>query len=209
MTWTTNQSFRGSVFTLAGDWQGSSLQISLFPRTGLISTAEEGSSRDRGLAHRSPTLLSGKSASWKAQDSFCLVGLGWVFFPPFDQRCYSKEIMTCSLQSKGLWQPLLGTIRCPSLPGSPSHLPARGHLRQHFTHPHLPVWCSCENAPVRFSWSVDWGREAALSFHLFGIWTGGGQYRKALKKKKKKACRECRSNPHISCRCCPRELSLD
>lgn len=82
LTRTTNQSFKGSVFTLSGDWQGSSLQISLLPRTGLISRAEEGSSRDRGLAHKSPTLLSGKSAGWIA---LRVVFAWWVwvgFFPP-------------------------------------------------------------------------------------------------------------------------------
>lgn len=66
LTQTTNQRFREFIFTLAGDWQGSSLQISLIPRTVFIS-------RDRGFADRSPMLLSGKSAGPKA------LGLGSCF----------------------------------------------------------------------------------------------------------------------------------
>lgn len=176
---TTNQSFRGFVFTLAGDWQGSSLQISLLPRT-VISTAKEDSTRDRGFADRSPMLLAGKSTGPKDLRVglvFCCFGLVFGclgFFSPIGSGCHYKEITTCSLQSKGLWQPLLVTIRSPPLPCSPSHLPARGYLRLRAapyppSHPCL-VWSwksPCEVQPVcwlrhsnqlcpcTFAWNMD------------------------------------------------------
>lgn len=212
LTQTTNQRFRGFVFTLAEDWQGSSLQISLYPRTVFISRAKEDSTRDRGFADRSPTLLFRQECWPKSSQGglgFCLVWF-FGFVSLLGQGCYSKEIMSCSLQSKGLWQPLVGIIRCLPLPCSPSHLPARGYPRLWAApYPlHLLGWCHCENPPVRFSLCVDWGIAiSSVVPPLLGIRTGRGRYRKApwsRKAPQKKDCRGRPSNPHISSCCCPR-----
>lgn len=204
LTQTTNWSFRGFVVTLAGDWQGFSLQISLLPRTEqrtpqpvteALLTDPQHFFQTRVLAQK----LSGCFV-W-----LVLFGVFLFVFPYWVRGATLKKLQTAAFRAKVFDS--LCWVPSDVLP-SPAHHPTfqlkvTPGCELPLTHPHLLVCCGCEDPPVRFSLCVDWSIVISSALPpLLGIWTGRGQYRKALKKTKD--CRGCPWNPHISCCCCPR-----
>lgn len=129
LTQTANQSFRGFIFTLAGDCQR-------------VFTANLSASFPEQRTHKGQ-----KFSCWTSHKSsqggrlfcvFCWFGffhLYWVWgaslknyeLLPSEQR----SLTGCA----GHYQ--------VSSPGFPSHLPARGYPRQQYS---SPCWCGCENS---------------------------------------------------------------